>query len=322
MNKLDVEKIMLCWLSQNVNYKDEKMSNLFVTPICNTPYTDAFKCETDNVNIPVFFVKRKIKELGDKDGFSEYQTLRNLWKNGYKSGKKYLIPKPYDYLKEPELLITEFVEGQKFTRFFLWNNIFPMSLLTSHRIESAIIRIAKWIADYETKLSKKVIFNTDDLLNEFGTKNIKEIKNIDSIQKKEIDDGLRDFGKNFKNIPGYSTNIDFKVHNIMLKKNHIVIFDWEKMRDQFPVFWMASSFIRSLYYSSNRWFISSSSTDKLVNLFLEKYIETSPFSSYKEIFPLIRAFEIILYLKEKEYSVFEQSKKERHLSSLRNILNI
>ena len=70
------------------------------------------------------------------------------------------------------------------------------------------------------------------------------------------------------------------------------------MKINFPVFWMASSFIRSLENLSTRWFISNYKVEKLVEIFLEEYFSLTRFSNYTHLFPAVRIFELLTFLSE------------------------
>ena len=127
----------------------------------------------------------------------------------------------------------------------------------------------------------------------------------------------------FRSVPVHLTNTDFKIHNIMISDENIIVFDWEKIKNNFPLFWMASSFVRSFEQIADNWFISSNSIKKSIKIFLREYKATTPFSTKVECFPIIRSFEIITFLAEYTDGQKYISYKHRHLLDiLSNILKL
>ena len=112
MQTSKAKKIFGEWLIKEKNYESEKIQSLSITRLKSGKFTNAFKCELDKTD-PIFFVKRKKKTKDDKDFLVEYETLKQLWDSFYRHKKDYLIPRPYGFIDEHELLITEFIAGRK-----------------------------------------------------------------------------------------------------------------------------------------------------------------------------------------------------------------
>ena len=105
----------------------------------------------------------------------EYKILEKLWHSYYKEKKKFQIPRPFGYIEECELLITEFINGRKLSNYISWNSNAIFSPLLFHRVETQMIKIARWLSDYENNLVGNETCEMDNLVDTFAIKNIEKM---------------------------------------------------------------------------------------------------------------------------------------------------
>ena len=294
----EIESIIREVYSKHYPKQDISKYQMRFKRLTSGPYTNTFWCEPLGSGLPRLFIKDKKKTDQDMDTQLEYQTMTYLWELGYDSEAIFKIPRPYHYDDKNNLLVTEFVQGRKLSRILAVNLRFPMCFVQTNRNVEYIRRTALWLTEYEKKVQISQMIELAEVLKGYLDYKVDDISFLSVDEKEKLKISLQTYNTSFGMLPSLLTNIDFKIHNVIMNGKVTIAIDWEKMKDECIVFWMPATFLRSLDNAKVNLSVYKGAVNKLKEEFLRTYWNNTPFNELKPIFPLIYSLESITYLAE------------------------
>ncbi len=306
------------WMIKKGICTTNQLNNIRIKEIPTGQFTKAFKCDSKEKAIPSLFIKSKKKTVTDNDTFNEYNTLNHLWMNGYNASNKYCIAKPYGYIQENEILITKYISAKKLSNMIaLRSSVLILSFFNNVNTKNTISEVSNWLIDYEKKIFQNDYVKLDIVLTELYEVICNDLIYLKNEDKKKLIKEIKTRSRNFDLIPVHLVNTDFKIHNILIDTNRITVIDWEKMKNNYYGFWMASALCRSIENLSVKWHISTNNLKKIKEIFLQNYLSRTIFIKYIELFPIIYAFESIIYLAESKQPFNNQQKRRQNITNQR-----
>ena len=222
---------------------------------------------------------------------------------GYCSNQNYRIPKPYGYIKETEFLITEYIPGIKLSNYIAFQLSYFFVYFHKKKMLEIFTKIANWLSDYERKTYTNNHTKIECILENYYNIINEQMCFASAGERHSLINALKEKSSGYDLFPVHLVNTDFKIHNILLHDNNIIVIDWEKMKKNFYGFWMASAFIRSFQNLITKWYISPGRTKELRDCFFSKYFETTPLINYIDMYSIIESLESIIYLVESKQNI-------------------
>lgn len=215
----------------------------------------------------------------NNEALTEYTNMKQLYPVFASEFVDIGIPRPLDFLSDMNLLVVEYVQGEKFSDWAVRKNKFWSSEEVRSQLKSYVVNAGKWLSVFhnETKVEDLVFLESDIFSTIDGF--IGRLKNfgMDEVLG-DLTAFLKEVGPLFKDIllPVALIHGDFGLQNINVSGDKLYVFDLQRKHSE-VIYHDICYFLITLEtlnpYPSNVFF-SRSFFIKLQKHFLEGYFGT------------------------------------------------
>lgn len=267
-------------------------------------HSDTYICEVNGYNLKLFLKKGKnilseINKTYKNIEVFRVNTKRYSIKNEYETLNSIAglvkVPKVFDYLSSEDLLIMEYIPYPNLSRKLkriLWNPFSNFNTIKPH-----IDLVLEWLISYEKSIFENQTSEIGYFMPILKDK-ITKISFISNEEKRKATSFLENESSRFNQIPTIITNKDFKSHNILSNNNNIFVIDWEMVDSAAFIFWMPSTFIRTLSYDFYQSFFHKNKFELVESYFVENYLSKTIFTEFKDFYSLSSFFDLVIALSE------------------------
>jgi hypothetical protein len=275
----------------NTNFNSFEITlNRYKRALITTPYSDSQFLAKIYLNQKNKSIKKYIFIKQHKNAEKEYKNYKKI--EEFTTSTKKLIPKYYDFIKDKNIVLSEYIYPSKNLLYdFLRYNI-PRA--NKEKSSKLILKIASWLSNFQNSLRLEKNRDINYFIDK-AEKNLSKLPFFSINQKKDLVNYLKKQSTNFKKLPQVYSN-DLCLRHILISNNELCVCDWDDLKTTFPYYDIHSLFINLESRTRHPFIFSQEFIENLETTFLNKYKQLSNFKFSTKEFNITRRLYLIDFL--------------------------